>query len=35
MIDYIKGAITELTPTEVVIENNNIGYVAAISLQML
>ena len=33
MIDYIKGTVTELTPTEVVIENNNIGYVAAISLQ--
>lgn len=33
MIDYIKGTITELTPTEVVIETGNIGYVASISLQ--
>lgn len=33
MIDYIKGTITELTPTEVVIENNGIGYTASISLQ--
>lgn len=33
MIDYIKGSIAELTPTEVVIECGNIGYVALISLQ--
>lgn len=33
MIDYIKGSIAELTPTEVVIETGNIGYVASISLQ--
>lgn len=33
MIDYIKGTITELTPTEVVIETGNIGYIALISLQ--
>lgn len=33
MIDYIKGSIAELTPTEVVIETGNIGYIALISLQ--
>ena len=33
MVDYITGTITELTPTEVVIENGGIGYVALISLQ--
>ena len=33
MIDYIKGNIAELTPTEVVIECNEIGYIASISLQ--
>lgn len=33
MIDYITGTITELTPTEVVIENGGIGYLALISLQ--
>lgn len=33
MIDYIKGSIAELTPTEVVIETGNIGYCALISLQ--
>lgn len=33
MIDYIKGTITSLTPTEVVIETGNIGYIALISLQ--
>lgn len=33
MIDYITGTITELTPTEVVIENGGIGYIALISLQ--
>lgn len=33
MIDYIKGSIAELSPTEVVIECGNIGYIAMISLQ--
>lgn len=33
MIDYIKGQIAELTPTEAVIECGNIGYIALISLQ--
>lgn len=33
MIDYIKGTIASLTPTEVVIETGNIGYSALISLQ--
>lgn len=33
MIEYIKGKISELTPTEVVIENNGIGYQAQISVQ--
>lgn len=33
MIDYIKGTIAELSPTEVVIETGNIGYKALISLQ--
>ncbi len=33
MVDYITGTITELTPTEVVIENGGIGYIALISLQ--
>ena len=33
MIDYIKGAVTELTPTEVILENNGIGYSILISLQ--
>lgn len=32
MIDYIKGVVAELTPTDVVVENNGIGYVMAISL---
>lgn len=32
MIDYIKGNITELTPTSVVIETGGIGYLAHISL---
>ncbi len=32
MIDYIKGAIAELTPTTVVIDNNGIGYAIEISL---
>lgn len=33
MIDYIKGSIAELTPTEVVVECGNIGYISLISLQ--
>jgi len=33
MIDYIKGTIAEITPTEVVVETGNIGYIASISLQ--
>lgn len=33
MIDYIKGTIAELTPTNVVLENNGIGYSIEISLQ--
>ena len=33
MIDYVKGSIAELTPTDVVIETGNIGYRALISLQ--
>lgn len=33
MIDYVKGSVAELTPTEVVIEIGNIGYIALISLQ--
>lgn len=33
MIDYIKGKITEITPTMVVIENSGIGYYFEISLQ--
>lgn len=33
MIDYIKGKITELSPTQIVIENNGIGYISEISLQ--
>jgi len=33
MIDYIKGTITELNPTQIVVECGNIGYVALISLQ--
>lgn len=32
MYEYIKGTITEITPTYAVIENNGIGYVANISL---
>ena len=32
MIEYIKGDITELTPTYAVIENHGIGYFANISL---
>jgi Holliday junction DNA helicase RuvA len=32
MYEYIKGTLTELTPTEVVVENNGIGYNIQISL---
>lgn len=32
MIDYIKGTVTELTPTSVVIETGGIGYFINISL---
>ena len=33
MIDYIKGQIIELTPTELILENGGIGYSILISLQ--
>lgn len=33
MIDYIKGQIVELSPTELILENNGIGYSILISLQ--
>lgn len=33
MYDYIKGQLTEISPTEAVIENNGIGYKLQISLQ--
>ena len=33
MIDYIKGQIVELTPTELILENAGIGYIILISLQ--
>ena len=33
MIDYVKGKIEEITPTDVVIDNNGIGYHAQISIQ--
>lgn len=33
MYDYIKGPVVDLTPTDVVIDNNNIGYKLLISLQ--
>ena len=33
MIDYIKGSIEELSPTEMTLENNGIGYKILISLQ--
>ena len=33
MIDYIKGQITELTPTEVILETYGIGYRILISIQ--
>jgi len=32
MIDYIKGKLTEVTPTFIVIENGGIGYFVSISL---
>jgi len=32
MIDYIKGKITELTPTSAIIETGGIGYITHISL---
>jgi Holliday junction DNA helicase RuvA len=33
MYDYIKGMITELSPTEAILESNSIGYKILISLQ--
>ena len=33
MIEYIKGTLSEINPTEAIIENNGIGYSALISLQ--
>ena len=33
MIDYIKGKISDLTPTRIVLENAGIGYAMEISLQ--
>jgi holliday junction DNA helicase RuvA len=33
MYDYIKGVLTELSPTEVVVETHGIGYKILISLQ--
>jgi len=33
MIDYIKGQVVELTPTELILDNNGIGYSILISLQ--
>ncbi|MFA6769550.1 MAG: Holliday junction branch migration protein RuvA [Bacteroidales bacterium] len=33
MYDYIKGDITELTPTELIVENGGIGYKILISIQ--
>lgn len=33
MTDYISGKIAELTPTQVVIDNNGIGHISEISLQ--
>lgn len=33
MIDYIKGQIVELTPTELVLDNRGIGYSILITLQ--
>ena len=33
MIDYIKGTIAEVSPAELILENNGIGYSILISLQ--
>ena len=33
MTDYISGRLTELSPTNAVIENQGIGYIMEISLQ--
>lgn len=33
MIDYVKGIIAELSPTDIVVDCNNIGFHAQISLQ--
>lgn len=33
MIDYIKGKITELSPTQVIVESGGVGYISEISLQ--
>lgn len=33
MIDYIKGNIAEINPTEVILDNNGVGYRILISLQ--
>ena len=33
MIDYIKGTIVDLSPAELILENNGIGYRILISLQ--
>ena len=33
MIDYIKGKIATISPTNIVVENNGIGYTIEISLQ--
>ena len=33
MIEYIKGTLAELNPTEAIVENNGIGYNTLISLQ--
>ena len=33
MIDYIKGKIVEITPTDLVLECHDIGYRILISLQ--
>lgn len=33
MIDYIKGTIVDLSPAELILENNGIGYSILISLQ--